>query len=289
MSTIQIQCINKTLTIMDSPSIEIGGVNSLQFSFCPLWDGYSKTVHFYKDETTCYPVEIINDIAEVPSDLVSEGASFYFFIEGISGERNRMSHIFKLKVESSLLIVENAYSDVQTRLIEVVENWYSKDFDYSKLTDEDKAEIKQDITTVNAQFSRVYNVDSERSEFPIDIERYTHGIDILEVYINGMRLTEDEYTNNGTEIILTKPLNVIGQLEIVVFKSVSATVADLASFKGEAGVGIKSIVQTTTSTEANGINVITVTLSDGSSSSFQVRNGSNLSMTSTSVNYNYGG
>lgn len=117
-----------------------------------------------------------------------------------------------------------------------VADWYSKGFDYTKLTDEEKAQIKQDVTTVNAQFSKVYNVSGEQSVFPIDIERYAYGLDILEVYINGMRLVEGvDYSNDGQRITLTKPLNVIGQLEIVVFKSVSANVADLASFKGEKG------------------------------------------------------
>lgn len=43
---------------------------------------------------------------------------------------------------------------------------------------------------------------------------------------------------------------------------------------GENGVGIASVVQTTTSAEDGGINIITVTLTDGSAHTFQVRNGS---------------
>lgn len=43
--------------------------------------------------------------------------------------------------------------------------------------------------------------------------------------------------------------------------------------KGDPGVGIKSVVQTGTSNVDGGTNVITVTLDDGTSSSFQVRNG----------------
>lgn len=44
--------------------------------------------------------------------------------------------------------------------------------------------------------------------------------------------------------------------------------------KGDDGVGIKSVTQTTTSTEDSGENVVTVELTDGSSSQFKVRNGS---------------
>lgn len=43
---------------------------------------------------------------------------------------------------------------------------------------------------------------------------------------------------------------------------------------GEAGVGILSVTQTTTSTEDGGNNVITVTLTDGTKSTFTVKNGS---------------
>ena len=43
---------------------------------------------------------------------------------------------------------------------------------------------------------------------------------------------------------------------------------------GEDGIGIASIVQTTKSTEDDGINVITVTLTDGSTHTFEVQNGS---------------
>lgn len=43
---------------------------------------------------------------------------------------------------------------------------------------------------------------------------------------------------------------------------------------GETGVGISSIAQTTTSTEDSGANIVTISLTDGSSSTFQIRNGS---------------
>ena len=49
---------------------------------------------------------------------------------------------------------------------------------------------------------------------------------------------------------------------------------DLGCVVGEDGVDIVSVVQTTSSTEDGGDNIITVTRSDGSSSTFTVKNGS---------------
>ena len=43
--------------------------------------------------------------------------------------------------------------------------------------------------------------------------------------------------------------------------------------QGAQGVGVRSITQTSTSTESEGANVITITLTDGSTSTFEVRNG----------------
>lgn len=47
----------------------------------------------------------------------------------------------------------------------------------------------------------------------------------------------------------------------------------IAGSGGEDGVGVQSVTQTTTSTEDGGVNVITVTLTNGQKSTFQVRNG----------------
>lgn len=46
------------------------------------------------------------------------------------------------------------------------------------------------------------------------------------------------------------------------------------STSGKDGVGIQSVEQTTTSTEDGGTNIVTVTKTDGTSSTFQVKNGS---------------
>lgn len=107
---------------------------------------------------------------------------------------------------------------------------------YSDLTSDEKAELKQDITTINAVFTSTYNVSTPTTSIPINISKYAHGTDLLEVYVNGLRLIEGtDYTNNGTVVTLAKPLESIGQVHIVCTKSVSATTTDLANLKGAKG------------------------------------------------------
>lgn len=57
------------------------------------------------------------------------------------------------------------------------------------------------------QYKSTYIATGDISTIPINISQYTYGADILEVYINGMRLDNTEYTNtNSTSITLTKAI-----------------------------------------------------------------------------------
>lgn len=77
----------------------------------------------------------------------------------------------------------------------------------------------------------------------------------------------DNLTTNATN----KPLSAN---QGVVLKRMIDSVSGGGGAPGMDGVGIASVVQTTTSTEDDGINVVTVTLTDGSSATFEVKNGS---------------
>ena len=56
--------------------------------------------------------------------------------------------------------------------------------------------------------------------------------------------------------------------------AVTIDVPTIQGEKGNDGVGIKSVKQTTTSTEDGGTNIVTVTLTNGTSTTFNVKNGS---------------
>lgn len=233
MGIIRMECNDKTLAIIDAPAISIGGANSIEISFCSKWDSYEKTILFYSEDAECHRVAIQGSTASIPSEVLSEGASFFFFIEGTKGEERRRSHVFKGKIESSSIIAENPDSDVLIRIIDLIENM-DKSFDYDDLSEEDKADLRADISTINAQYTSTYNVAGLTSRIPINIAEYKHGTDILEVYINGMRLIEgDEYSNDGTSISLMKPLDTIGQVHIAVTKSIALTTRDWEALQGE--------------------------------------------------------
>lgn len=109
-------------------------------------------------------------------------------------------------------------------------------FTYADLTDEELEELKQNITTINKQFKSTYNVTSATSTIPINIYEYTNGVDMLEVFINGLRLVEGvDYSVSGSNIVLTKELETIGQVHFICTKSIGTTTAEFELLKGVKG------------------------------------------------------
>lgn len=84
-----------------------------------------------------------------------------------------------------------------------------------------KEEVK--TTTIVIQYVNTYTTTTDNeTTIPIGISAYNDALDILNVYINGMRLIPTvDYTDTGSSIVLTKALDVIGTpVEFEVLKSV---------------------------------------------------------------------
>ncbi len=105
--------------------------------------------------------------------------------------------------------------------------------------------------------------------------------DILFVHNKGVFLKEDtDYTKSDTGITLATALTAATTIEFDVLRAVSTESQSYDLLKGDkgdkgdTGNGVGSVVQTTTSTEDEGSNVVTVTMTDGTSAEFSIRNGS---------------
>lgn len=93
-------------------------------------------------------------------------------------------------------------------------------------------EIKDEVqsTTIVMQYhSRYFTETASETTIPIQIESYNETLDILYVYINGLKLVPNvDYVVSGTNIVLTQALDVIGTpVEFEVLKS--ADTAEAAS------------------------------------------------------------
>lgn len=90
-------------------------------------------------------------------------------------------------------------------------------------------EVKDSLatTTIIRTFKNTYTTqyDSEKTIL-IGIPQYRQAIDILDVYINGLRLNGMEYTINKDRITLLHPVDVGTPIEFVVYKSVDGSDAE---------------------------------------------------------------
>lgn len=83
--------------------------------------------------------------------------------------------------------------------------------------------IKEQMSTSTLirKFTNIMTSTAGQKVFIIGIVGYNTTLDILEVYINGLRTAETiDYTHDATQITLTKALDAGQQLEVVVWKSI---------------------------------------------------------------------
>lgn len=92
--------------------------------------------------------------------------------------------------------------------------------------------VKESVTstTIITRYSNTYTTPSNDSvsTIAIGIQQYNNALDVLNVYVNGMKLIRGtDYTESGSNIVLTNALDVAGtKVEFEVFKSVNGTAAE---------------------------------------------------------------
>lgn len=83
-------------------------------------------------------------------------------------------------------------------------------------------------TLVRRYTTRIVSTENPQSTFSVNIEQYNPSLDILNVYVNGMRLQPGiDYTVSGTNVTLTNPVDVIGTpIDFEIFKSIDGSDAE---------------------------------------------------------------
>lgn len=84
-------------------------------------------------------------------------------------------------------------------------------------------QVKEHVASIAAvkTYKKIYktNIEDEKT-IPVEIPQYNYALDILEVYINGLRLNSSEYAINGNSIVLDRAVHKIGTpIEFVVYKT----------------------------------------------------------------------
>ena len=111
---------------------------------------------------------------------------------------------------------EDAYIRYYEESTKQFENWFQ--------------DVKDTLATavMLQQYESSYITTADNTtEIPINIANYTWGLDILEVYINGMRIVNPrDFTGDANKITLAKPVSKGAVINFIVLKNVDGTDAE---------------------------------------------------------------
>ena len=97
------------LQLVNEPLIASGGVDVVQirFEFCGLWNGCGKTAVFYRDPETVYHVPIVDNLATVPWEVLTDKGFFYFGVFG-AASNVRPTEAIRVKVVQGAITTATA-------------------------------------------------------------------------------------------------------------------------------------------------------------------------------------
>lgn len=118
-------------------------------------------------------------------------------------------------------------------------------FTYDDFTTEQLEDLHSGITNYYRELKSTFVTTADNTTtVPINISEYRAGVDILSVFVNGLKAKETiDYTKSGNNIILTSGVIKGTKIHFVVLRSVAATTADYNLLKGDKGNDGKSYWQ----------------------------------------------
>lgn len=102
---INAECTDQILQITRNPPIASGGVEEdvIEFSFCPLWDGFEKVAVFYRSERKVYHVQIADNRCTVPKEVLRSPGYFYVGVFGTKDGVTRTTNVLSYRVEAGAI------------------------------------------------------------------------------------------------------------------------------------------------------------------------------------------
>lgn len=107
MATLEVSCNNQSLKwVKDPEKICAGNINidGITFSFCPLWDGFSKTAVFYKAGGEAYHKPLIeSNTCLLPPEVTDTNGLVYVGVFGNKGECRRTTEAISFYLNEGII------------------------------------------------------------------------------------------------------------------------------------------------------------------------------------------
>ena len=104
-TVISVRVTDQSLNVKKKPLIASGGIecDTIEFTFCALWDGFSKVAVFYRNKREVYHVEICDDKCTIPKEVLVNPGYLYFGVFGVKDGVTRTSSVISYKVEAGAI------------------------------------------------------------------------------------------------------------------------------------------------------------------------------------------
>ena len=106
MTMIQVKCIDQVLTVENMPVVASGGVleDTVEFKFCPKWDGFAKVAVFYQNKSAIYYSLIdSSNQAIVPAEVIATKGTMFLGVIGVKDKVTRTSEVLRYRIDSGAL------------------------------------------------------------------------------------------------------------------------------------------------------------------------------------------
>lgn len=119
---IKVDCVDQRLLVSSGPIIASGGRNEdeIEFSFCPLWDGFEKTAVFHREKDRAYHAVITDDRCVIPHEVLIDEGWMYFGVMGVKGDITRTSEILKYRITEGAITEGTKPSDPTPNIYEQI-------------------------------------------------------------------------------------------------------------------------------------------------------------------------
>lgn len=150
VTRIKVNCVDQDLKVAEAPLIATGGLGEtiVEFTFCELWNGYSKTAIFYRNKNNVYYALLNEDnTCIIPQEVLLDDGVMYFGVFGDNAEGvTRTSKIIKYLVEKGAITSDLKPSEPTPSVYEQLLSKYQSVLETAQETYEAEQTFEENIT-----------------------------------------------------------------------------------------------------------------------------------------------
>lgn len=212
-TVINVRCKDQILSYIKMPLVTSGNINEdkIKFEFCPMWDGFTKTAVFYRNEADVYHVLLEEDNScLIPPEVLTTPGTLHFGVFGVLDDRVRTSEVIQYTVKRGAITeatkISDPTPDIYTQILTTIKNM-KDEIENNSITTEhlaDGAVTPEKLSQIYATEDYVDNkfvVDSMATENSTNL--ITSGAvfeAINEIEVTGSQIQVDYAENDDTSV-----------------------------------------------------------------------------------------